>query len=451
MRGLRALLVIVLLVAAGCGSDSKGSDGDTGGGEASTAPPAQDTSNGRGVTDDAVKIGVSLIKFDCISQFIDTIRIDQEHYFQAFADDINKNGGIGGRKVELVQRSFCPIDAGVANTACTYFTEDAEVFAVIGLIYDPTGGGQACVAKEHNTPLLTYLVSQAIIDKAPPGLMILAGSTQERNDAVIVKLLKEQNTLAGKKVAILAGAANKKAVETALEPGLESLGIPMGTTALLNIDTSGDTASAQAQLDGFIERWKNEDVTAVFATGDEAVSKTFIGKLREQMPDVTLLSDTFTVLMNARDETKAGKNPNPYEGIINVYGLTPEEFAQHESWTYCADIYEKETGKNATGPTEIVTQGDQTIDVHSAITDACTLMSLLDTIGDKAGQHLNNTTWVNAVNTLGPFTARGQGEFASLHEGKYDMSDTFRLVAFDSSLGESGDYRPLSPVQNIPG
>jgi ABC-type branched-subunit amino acid transport system substrate-binding protein len=447
MRHVRTLLAIVFLVVAGCGSDSKTGDGDNG----TTAAAAQDTSLGTGVTDTTVKIGVALIKFDCISQFIDTVRTDQQAPFQAFADDINQKGGIGGRQIELVQREFCPIDPGVTTTACTYFTEDEKVFAVLGLIYDPTGSGQACVAKEHNTPLLTYLVSQAIIDRAPPGLMILAGSTQERNDAVIVKLLKEQNTLAGKKVAILAGAANKKAVESALEPGLESLGVPMGTTAFLNIDTTGDTASAQAQLDAFIERWKTEDVTAVFATGDEAVAKGFISKVREQMPDVMLLSDTFTVLMQARDETKAGTNPNPYEGIINVYGLTPEEFETSESWTYCAEIYEEQTGKKATGPTEIVTEGDQTIDVHSSITDACTLMSLLDTIGDKAGEHLNNTTWVNAVNTLGPFTARGQGEFASLHEGKYDMSDTFRLVEFDSSLGQSGDYRPLSPVQNIPG
>ncbi len=72
----------------------------------------------------------------------------------------------------------------------------------------------------------------------------------------------------------------------------------------------GDTASAKSQLDGFIERWKSEGVSAVFATGDEAVSKQFIEKLRQQMPNVTLLSDTYTVLMVAQEEKKANKVPN---------------------------------------------------------------------------------------------------------------------------------------------
>ncbi len=447
MRALRPFVVVVLVLLAACGSDSKGTKGRN----ASTAPAAQDTSLGTGVTDTTVKIGVSLITFDCIKQFTDTIRTNQESYFKAFADDINKHGGIAGRQVQLVIHSFCPITSGQAFAACTAFTEDDKVFAVIGLIFDPSGGAQTCVAKQHKTPMLTYLVSQAIIDKAPPGLMILAGATQERTDSVIVKLLKEQTTLAGKKVAVLAGSANKKAVETALVPGLKTLGIPMGTTALLNIGTTGDTASAQTQLDGFIERWKSEGVNAVFATGDEAVSKQFIEKLRQQMPTVTLLSDTYTVLLAAQEEKQAKKVPNPYEGIINTFGPTPQEYEQSENWKYCADVYKAQTGKEATGPTKVVKSGSNTLDVYRSINDPCTLLTLLKTIGDKAGKYLNITNWVNAVDNLGPFRAPGQGQYASLHKGKYDMDDTFRLAAFDSSIGTSGDYKPLSPLGNFPG
>jgi ABC-type branched-subunit amino acid transport system substrate-binding protein len=448
MRALRILVVVVLVLLVACGSDSKeGKDGTN----TSTAPVAQDTSLGTGVTETTVKIGVSLIQFDCIKQFTDTIRTDQESYYKAFADDINKHGGIGGRQIELVIHTFCPITSGQASAACTAFTEDDKVFAVIGLIFDPSGAAQTCVAKQHKTPFLTYLISQAIIDRAPPGLMILAGATQERTDSVIVKLLKEQQTLAGKKVAVLAGSANKKAVETALVPGLETLGIPMGTTALLNIGTTGDTASAQSQLDGFIERWKSEGVDAVFATGDEAVSKQFIEKLRQQMPTVTLLSDTYTVLMAAQEETQANKVPNPYEGIINAFGPTPQEYEQSENWKYCADVYKAQTGKDATGPTEVVKSGSNILDVYRSINDPCTLLTLLKTIGDKAGKYLNTNNWVDAVNNLGPFVARGQGQYASLHKGKYDMDDTFRLVAFDSAIGEIGDYRSLSPLENFPG
>ncbi len=267
----------------------------------------------------------------------------------------------------------------------------------------------------------------------------------------MVKLLKEQNTLAGKKVAVLGGAANKKAVETALVPGLKSLGVEMGTTALLNISTTGDTTSAQAQLDSVIEKWKSEDVTAIFATGDEAVSKQFIEKIRGQMPTVTLLSDTYTVLLSAQEETQAKKDPNPYEGLINAFGPTAKELEQGENWKYCADIYKAETGKDATPPTAVIKSGTNTIDVYRSINDACTLLTLLKTIGEKAGKYLNITNWVNAVDNLGPFVARGSGQYASLHKDKYDFDDTFRLVQFDSSIGDSGDYKPLSPLGNYPG
>jgi hypothetical protein len=299
--------------------------------------------------------------------------------------------------------------------------------------------------------MITYLISQAIIDMAPPGMLILGGWTQERTDAVMVKLLKEQKILEGKKIAILAGSAQKKTVETALEPGLESLGIEMGTTALLASGSGGDTTSAQSQLDGFIERWKSEGVTAVFATGDEASSKQFIAKLRGQMPDITLLSDTYTALLAAQEETAANKVPNPYEGMINAFGQTAQELEEGENWKYCADVYKAQTGKDATGPTEVVTSGANTLDVYRSINDACVLLSMVKTIGDKAGPYLNTTNWVNAVDNLGPFVVRGAGPYNSLRKGKYDADDTFRLVEFDSSLGENGDYRPLTPIVNFPG
>src|SRR5262249_61210229 len=103
-----------------CGSSSK----NTSGGNAGTTTPAssvpQDTTLGPGVTDTTVKIGVALIDFQCIKQFTDNIREHQETYYSMFADDINKNqGGMGGRQVQLVQHTFCPIHPEQAVAGCT--------------------------------------------------------------------------------------------------------------------------------------------------------------------------------------------------------------------------------------------------------------------------------------------------------------------------------------------
>lgn len=75
----------------------------------------------------------------------------------------------------------------------------------------------------------------------------------------------------------------------------------------------------------------------------------------------------------------------------------------------------------------------------------------VQTIGDKVGKYLNTTNWVDAVNVLGPLAGAGTTPYGSLHTGKYDTDDAFRLVQFDSSLGTAGDYKPLSPLENVPG
>ena len=39
--------------------------------------------------------------------------------------------------------------------------------------------------------------------------------------------------------------------------------------------------------------------------------------------------------------------------------------------------------------------------------------------------------------------------WASLHQGKYDADDTYGLVAYDPSIGQSGDWRRITAVQNV--
>ena len=38
--------------------------------------------------------------------------------------------------------------------------------------------------------------------------------------------------------------------------------------------------------------------------------------------------------------------------------------------------------------------------------------------------------------------------FASIHAGKYDADDAFHLSAFDETIGNKGDFRPLTPIQD---
>ena len=454
-------LVLTAMVAAGCSNTRAGSASAsrtastaTGASAVSTATTAgqQSTLAGVGVTPTTVRVGIALVDFSCIKQFVNMIRVDQDKVYQAFIDDINAHGGVVGRKIVPVYRSYCPVGNAQALSLCTQFAEDDKVFAVLGNFVDFSGDAQSCLAKDHNTVLLTFQLSRAIIDQSPPGLIVLPGAVPERIDEVAIGLLQKEHTLDGKKVAVLGETSTEGIVKSSVEPGLKRLGVETGSTAILNVGTT-DTSAAQAQLDSFIEKWKSEHVDALFVSGTQVSSQQFIEKVRAQMPKVILVTDVTTeVLGYGQQEQHAGRRPNPYEGIITASGPTAQEYDRSANWKYCADIYQQQTGKVAPNAEAVIPgPGGKTLDTYGSINDACQLLTMFHDIATRAGTYLNVPNWARTVNTYGTIRNMGSGIYASLHAGKYDVDDTFRLEAFDSSIPPQGNWRPLTPLQDITG
>ena len=52
------------------------------------------------------------------------------------------------------------------------------------------------------------------------------------------------------------------------------------------------------------------------------------------------------------------------------------------------------------------------------------------------------------VNNYGPIDIQST-DWASLHTGKYDADDTYGLVAFDPTIPSSGDWKRVTPVENV--
>jgi hypothetical protein len=326
------------------------------------------------------------------------------------------------------------------------------VFAVIGTFIDFSGDAQTCVSNQHKRVLMTFNLTQEMIDKSPPGLMVFPGTTPERTVTSLLQLMSREKMLKGKKVAVLGGTTQASNVNTVIVPELKKLKVPMGSTALLSINGTGDTTAAQAQLDSFIEKWKGQHVNTVFLSGDLVSSKQFVTKLREEMPKVTLISDTTDTRSYAQQEVHAGIKPNPYEGLITTGGPVPADYDKGPNHKYCAAIYKKYVKKTAPKSSTVIKgPGSKTIDTYGTISDACQAMSMFHDIAAKAGKNLNNATWVNAVNHYGPIVNRGSGQFSSLHTGKYDAQDDFLLQKFDSSIKPDGDWKPITKVENING
>lgn len=409
---------------------------------------------GHGVTKDKIKIGFAVIDYDSIAEHVDFERGDQLETLRVFVDYINKNGGILGRKIEAFPKVYPPIPGRSPDplTLCTAWTEDDGVFAVLGVFIDFSGQGQLCLTEEHNTVHIGHELEQTWIDQAPPGLLLTPGRTKESAATSLVNLLVQEGKLKGKTVGFLADQNSEGRVKDLALPLLQKAKVKTGSTAVLSI-TGTDTSAAQAQLDSFIEKWKSEKVNAIYMAGLQVAAKQFVEKIKEALPNALLITDSSSTDRQAQDEVKAGKTPNPYEGMLTVAGESASE-----SWKdkrpmlqKCVDIYEKATGKTVPSPDapEVASTG-KTIELYVAVTDFCEELFMFKAIAEKVGPNLTIKNWQKAVDKFGAIELAST-DAGSLCKGKYAADDAVRLVSFDSSIGEVGDWKAVTPIKDASG
>jgi ABC-type branched-subunit amino acid transport system substrate-binding protein len=419
-----------------------------------TSRQSSSGSTQQGVTKDTIKIGVPLVDFDSIKDFVDYDFGDTEGISKILVDDINKNGGVDGRQLEVVYKKYPPIPGQKPDpvSLCTSFAEDDKVFAVVGVFIDFTGSAQKCVTNDHKLVHIGHELDQPFIDSAPPGLMLTADRTKEHVATALISLLASTGKFKGKTVAVVGAKDNEASVNDVIVPALKKAKVKTGSTAILNI-TGTDTTSAQAQVDSFVEKWKSEGVNMVFLSGNLVSAKQFAESIKKGLPKAQLVTDTDTSLDQAKGEQNAGVKPNPYEGILSGMGETQTQRWDKKSpqYQHCVDVYEKATKTTVPGPNErkLNSAGKQ-INTDQAILDACSDLYMFKTIAEKAGPNLTAKTWQNAVNSYGTIDL-APDKFASLCKGKYDAQDDFQLIAYDSSIGEAGDWKTISPLKDVSG
>jgi hypothetical protein len=436
----------VLLAACGSSGSSKGGAATTAGG---TLP--QSTTLGLGVTATTIKLGVVIIDYKSIASFIDFTRGNQQQAYQVEIDDINKHGGVDGRQIVPSYQTYIPVGSTGPTKACTSLTEDTKVFATIGVLIDPTGASQLCFSKQHNSILITHELSQSEIDQSPPALMLTPDITAEREARSQIALLGKQGLLKGKKVAILAETSTKDRITSAIAPAFKALNVPMGTSGVLATGGDPDTTQAQGQLDSFIERWKGENVNAVFISGLDTVSKVFVQKLKAGMPNVMLMTDGDSSAKGAgQDAVRAKINPNPYAGMYSLTGNDDQTTFELPAVQKCVSVYEAATHTKVIAPNDVKPGKDGKRDeVFQTVEDVCNDLSFFKIIADKVGKYLNNDNWTNTVNSMGTMTGLLTTNFASLGKGKYDADNAFSLVQFDPTVGDNGDWKSITPLQDI--
>ena len=448
-RWWRALITGGLaLTLLACASDS---DDDAGGDGGDDSADASDSD--ADPTPNPLKLGIVMVDYEAIKDFVDFHRGDQEATAQVFVDWINDNGGIGGRQIEPVYRTFNPIPGQepTALTTCTELTEDEGVFAVLGVLIDFTGDAHLCISRDHDTVLLTHELEQAWIDEAPPGLLITPDYVLEEDAANLITLLDEEGTLDGRTVAVLGETAGQARIDDVIVPGLEAIDAELGTVGVLTLG-GADTTAAQAQMDSFEERWEEEGVDTFFIDGLTASALQWVERIKDKFPDALIIADASATIEQARSAQVAGQDPNPYEGMLSVLGqLDTEVWEENETLAECVSVYEDATGETVAGPEEQEPDPDGRINqTWIAVRDFCGELLMFQQIAEAAGPELTVETWQDAVSGIGELTLPSIAA-ASICEGKYAAGDTARIVEYDSSLGDTGNWVPVTDPTNVGG
>ena len=102
------------------------------------------------------------------------------------------------------------------------------MFAVVGTFVDFSGDAQTCIAKQQQRVLLTFNLTQAILDRSPAGLIVTPGLLPERTAGILVSLLQKKNLLKGKKIAVVGDGTESTVVKNYVVPALKKAKIPMG-------------------------------------------------------------------------------------------------------------------------------------------------------------------------------------------------------------------------------
>lgn len=402
----------VLLLGA-CTNDDPAGTG-SGGGEGSTER-AEASGDSTGVSDDTIKIGWPMIDQGALVEAgLATDFGDLAGLAQDIVDDWNAAGGINGREVELVERTFGTDVANILTDmqrVCLELTEDEEVFATVATAW--FGDAVTCLAGDHATPLVVQTsLAQTVMDTGKDNIF-LANFVWEDALRSAVRAVDDSGDLARfEKIGVFAPLepGMRQAIDGGLAPALEAAGAQISEDGTIPFSTAPDAAAIAA----VVSRFKANGVDAVFPLGNFFLNGAFmteadrqgyeptyvLSDMSEGTDDLILKFAPAAQLDRAIGASWKGKSPDP---------------APTEAGQACLDTY----APTAEGVNQLV-----------GATQTCELLELLRQGLEGAGEQPTRESFISAMEGIGSFTTSGGGK-ASYGADKHTMPDQVRLVRFD--------------------
>ena len=388
----------------------------------------------RGVTSEAIKIGLTVIDFESLNRIFH-LSLTYDNWipvFEAVVADINSRGGILGRRVDLVSRSFLPVGSVTADAACTELTEDEQVFAVVNGFAGPGAEDvNECFTDLHETVLVGGHPTPEQINRARAPWIAYDMSLTRRGVA-FVNLLRKTGWLDDLGPYLILGANPEYQpiiddMVTALEEADETVSI------VAISDYTGDEAATIFFLDVLTERARVEGVESFLVVGEDPYTYEYLVRLGGE----------FNLLIHNGDSISSWSQ-DPPPNLESTLVITNMDFSSRDdpTWGRCLQIADAVAGTTVRPPTDLT---DGETNHWAGMVNACQSLNLFEMVASAAGPHLTNESFAGAAASLGPIDLPGYA-FASLGPDKHDARDSLTLARWNN---EEMDFEAISEPTDV--
>jgi ABC-type branched-subunit amino acid transport system substrate-binding protein len=419
MRRLGPVALALALLGAACTSDPDDAAGG-GGQEEEEGPVAGST---RGLTDDTIRIGVIGADFGALAEAgLAPDLGDQPKIVESVVEQINADGGIGGRQVELRLRLIDGVGGPeVGQAACLEMTQDFEAFAVI-LTPAISREVARCTAVTNETLTIGPTgFDQALYDEAE-GRLFTAGSdtsmSTDRQAAGWAQLLHDDGALDGTTIGVVTDEQAPEFVAAArdsLVPTLEALGHEVAVEVTLPCP-EGDTDCDQHEA--AVQQMKDAGVDFVFMGAANLVGPTLV-----QAAENLDFHPAWAANGNQVTDTVSqffGSVKDAWDGAIG----TSTVFALPD------DLTEAAHDCNATVTEHSGEDYEPGSDAFGFAAVVCLVLRLVDEAGDGIeAADLHQGSIVEAIEGVGEVTLNA-GPPGSLSAAKHDAGDHLFLADY---------------------
>ncbi len=410
----------------------------------------------RGVTAHSINVVFPVVNLQSLASVLGFSQ-DYEYKEQAkainlFVNQINKAGGINGRKINPIISYFTPTNENVMRSLCKSWTEGSPAaFAVLDGVGTWSGDNELCVTQEGHTPFIGQWTT--VTNWTTQGSPYLWWTGPD--DAAILQAVVNWGLATGligpsKKLGIVAGdrASDKLALNDYLLPDLQRAGVKPVVVSIPSSPTEAATTGADAPL--VVQKLKSAGVTAVIPLLPfNAFYPVLQAQTQQQYYPHLLLSDYESSI-----ESALGLIPSPYNKVLDGQeGVTTETLGgiddtrPYTQGGYdpgvrsCWTVWHKAYPQIPPGNLNFY------IEEQGPVQGWCQEIRLFAAAAKAAGPNLNRRTFVEALSKIKNFPG-GYSPILSYGTDKFSGPTEYRVVQLHTNSPPSSLCK--TPKGNIP-